>query len=534
MSDIQPAVVAPVSRWAIGRRIPHVRLPASPAQWGIVGGALALLGAEVSVLLLPPSVLAIVLAGVATALLALDRRFGALGSALLVLVALPFGRAADSDLLRLASLPIRPQDVVIGVGVLLSVPALMPRIRQMSRGRGTSLVRRAVADHLPSLTVWAFLAVGLLALAVGVVRNNDIRDVMRDARWWILYGVILLVLARPARSDTLVRGLLLGSILFAGLMLVTALLPAFSGAIRARATAYDWGSMRLQFTNDVFLIPALGFAAFQAMRRRSWLYTLWSALFAAAITLSLTRTSMLVALGVVGLVVLAVGIDRLRGRQLRRLVLDGARVVGAVVVGAALALAILVFLPGSLFPPTSSKTPASTTPSTSAVSRITFSADDSSLRAISAGRFEAYHKAAMVIVREPIVGNGMGQLVYLGTNFGNTTAAKPGWTPGVDDAYLTVALKAGTIGLVAFVAVMLLPLQALATLIRRRRWAWYLPVWLGLMVLTVTQSYATSGYSPFVLALLLAIPLAGSRPRPSGEPEASGVPVNLAPAPEPS
>jgi len=533
MSDMQPAVVAPESR-SIGRRIPHLRLPASLSEWGVVGGVLALVGAEASVLLLPPSVLTIVLAAVATALLALDRRLGALGACLLVLIALPFGRAADSDLLRIATLPIRPQDAAIGVGVLLALPPLLVRFSQMATERHGFRVRFNPTAHLPGLIVWVFLGVGLFALAVGVVRGNDIRDVLRDVRWWVLFGVILLALARRTRPETLIRGLLVGSIFFAVLMVLTALLPVFSGAIRARATAYDWGTMRLQFTNDVFLIPALVFSAFEAMRRRSWLYTLWSALFAAAITLSLTRTSMLVALGVVGLMALVVGVERLRARQLRSLVVDWARVGGAVVAGAALGLAILVFLPGSLFPKTVAKTTTPPKTSPSAVSRITFSDDSSSVQSIGAGRFESYHKAAMVIVRAPIAGSGMGQLVHLGTNFGNTTASKPGYSPGVDDAYLTVAVKAGTIGVLAFLGVMLLPFLALKTRLRERPWAWYVPAWLGLMVLTVTQSYATSGYAPFALALLLVIPLVGSRLGQSSESEASAVPVIAGSATEPS
>ena len=179
--------------------------------------------------------------------------------------------------------------------------------------------------------------------------------------------------------------------------------------------------------------------------------------------------------------------------------------------GGVLGLAILVFLPGSLFPSPAPVAPASAKAPTSALSRITFSDETSNLQAIDAGRFESYRKAMAVIGKSAFAGNGLGQLVLLGTNSANSAASRPGWAPGVDDAYLTMALKAGILGLVAFAAMMLIPLQVWGARLRRRRWAWFLPAWLGLMILTVTQSYATSGYGPFALALLLALPLAGYR-----------------------
>jgi hypothetical protein len=73
----------------------------------------------------------------------------------------------------------------------------------------------------------------------------------------------------------------------------------------------------------------------------------------------------------------------------------------------------------------------------------------------------------------------------------------------VDDAYLTVGLKAGGIGIAAFAIVLLVPLIGWAVGRRNRSYRWFVPAWLGVIVLTVTQSFATTGYSPFVLSLLV-------------------------------
>jgi hypothetical protein len=90
--------------------------------------------------------------------------------------------------------------------------------------------------------------------------------------------------------------------------------------------------------------------------------------------------------------------------------------------------------------------------------------------------------------------------------------------PGVDDAYLTVAMKSGVVGTAVFAAMMAWPLLAF---LRRRRdrlaW-WFLPGWLGVLGLSLTQSFATSGYGPFGLALLLV--LLDLRPARTAPPEA--------------
>jgi O-antigen ligase len=510
---MEPEVTAPQVPFLAGRRPVGAILSIVPRgiKPGALVGVASLLVAEASVLLFPPTIVPIALAAVATALLALDRRLGALGAALLVVVALPFGRASDLDPVHIGSVPVHPQDVAIGVGLLLALPAVATRVRAVLRSREPlSLSRAELVRHLPTVVVYAFLAAGLFALGLGVAHKNDMQDILRDARWWALYGAILIALWRPGRFAPLVRGLIAGSILFACVILLTAILPDFSGALKDRALQYDWGALRLQFTNDVFLVPALAFATFQAMRRPGAASLACVALFTCAITLSLTRTSMLVGAGVIALVAVVVAWQLVGRRQFMRLGLSLGRVVVVAAAGMVLALSILILLPNSIMPAANSTTSKPGT-STSPISRITFTDPSSNVDAIEAGRFAAYRKAVSMIARAPVGGSGLGALVYLGTNFGDSDPSKPGFAAGVDDAYLTVAMKAGIIGLLPFAALMFIPFAAMWSRRWRRLWQWYVPAWLGLMGLAVTQSYAVSGYGPFALALLLVVPILSYR-----------------------
>ena len=116
-----------------------------------------------------------------------------------------------------------------------------------------------------------------------------------------------------------------------------------------------------------------------------------------------------------------------------------------------------------------------------------------------------YRAALDVIDDAPILGSGLGTLVPTDYTFGGSRPSTPGMQPGVDDAYLTVAMKTGVIGTILFMAMMAWPILAA---LRRRRdrlaW-WFLPAWLGILGLSLTQSFATTGYGPFGLALLLVL-----------------------------
>jgi hypothetical protein len=156
----------------------------------------------------------------------------------------------------------------------------------------------------------------------------------------------------------------------------------------------------------------------------------------------------------------------------------------------------------------------SNTPRQDPFGRITFSDDQSDVTVIvqsvaTGGRFASYLNALREIIPTPVAGGGMGQLVQVAFAYNDARAYTRGWQPGVDNAYLTVALKAGALGVASLGALLLLPL--LATVRRRHRWlrSWYLPAWLGVLALTLTQSFAVSSYAPFALALLAAVPFLG-------------------------
>ena len=62
-------------------------------------------------------------------------------------------------------------------------------------------------------------------------------------------------------------------------------------------------------------------------------------------------------------------------------------------------------------------------------------------------------------------------------------------------------------------------IRGLRYLRRRSLRIWWLPAWLGILVLTLTQSFATTGYGPFLLGMLVIVfgtvpPLGTSTTRP--------------------
>jgi hypothetical protein len=118
-----------------------------------------------------------------------------------------------------------------------------------------------------------------------------------------------------------------------------------------------------------------------------------------------------------------------------------------------------------------------------------------------------------VIAASPLIGHGLGALIDVPYGFGATEFDTPGKLPSVDDAYLTIGVKAGLVGVVAFLALVLWPVWRLARVASWRAAGFLLPAWLGLLALTLTQSYAVIGYSPFVLGILI-VAFDGIPPRP--------------------
>ena len=73
-----------------------------------------------------------------------------------------------------------------------------------------------------------------------------------------------------------------------------------------------------------------------------------------------------------------------------------------------------------------------------------------------------------------------------------------------------MGLKAGAVGIATFAAMLLWPLRQLMQPHLRRMRPWLVPAWLALLALTLIQSYAVSGYAPYMLTLLVVLPGLGS------------------------
>lgn len=453
----------------------------------VVVGAAALALAMASAVVLPPNLWSVVLGVIAVAGLSRDPRLGVLPAGALALVAVPYGRAAENGLAEIAGIPIRFHEGIILAALLLALPAL----------------RRADLRSGIARLIAAVLAIGAVGLVLGAVEGNAARDILRDARWWGLYGFGLLALWAGTDRRAIARGLLVGATLYAGLLIAVVLLPPFAGALEERALAYDWGRLRLQFSNSIFLIPALAYVASRLTVRPGRRDTLWLLLLAVAIVLSVTRMSIVAGIGTVGLAFLWAAWQHRARLSLPRFIRHGALIGGVLGLSFAGGL-LLVIVGGVISPPADSGQPGSGgSDSEEIFDRILFQDPGSSVGAIERGRFATYRAALDVIDDAPILGSGLGTLVPIEFTFGGSEPSTPGMQPGVDDAYLTVAMKTGVVGTVVYGAMMAWPLYAAFRRRRDRMAWWFLPAWLGVLGLSLTQSFATTGYGPFGLALLL-------------------------------
>lgn len=493
-------------------------------------GIALLLAAAASVIVLPPGWPTIVLAVLAWAALARDERMGALLAAVAVVLALPYDRAADVGVLRVAGFPLRPHDLVTGLAVLSALPALR-RIR-----------------WTPSVVLLgAFLAVGLLALGLGLLNDHPARDILRDARWWGLYAGGLLLAGQRRPPQDVLRAALIGLGVFSLLAIAATVLPAFDGGIKVRALAFDGGVLRMQFGSTVFLLIPIAYWAYRLVRGAPWLTSAVAlALFVVALGLAITRVSLLVApLVALGAGLLAVAHAGWSRRSAGRLlgvaglaaaglalafVLNTAGVGGggvaqvtpsptpsvapAPVASAPAGTAPAVSVPAASVPaasvPPASPTPLATEtprptpvlPSVEPRSPLVRLIPGLEFLATTGTRLEAYINAVILIGASPLIGHGLGTLVDVPYGFGATEFDTPGKLPSVDNAYLTIGLKAGLVGILAYLAVVLWPAWWLARVASWGAAAFLLPAWLGMLVLTLTQSYAVIGYSPFVLGIL--------------------------------
>src|SRR5919106_1457990 len=248
--------------------------PILTPRW--VGIALLLIAAA-SVIVLPPGWPTIGLAAAAWLALARDERLGGLLAAAVVILALPYDRAADVGVMRVAGIPVRPHDVVVGLGLLTGLPSLR-RLR----------VTPAV------LLLGLFLAVGLGALLLGLLNDQAPRDILRDARWWGLYagGLLLAGMRRPTHD--VIRAVLIGLAVFAVLVIAATLLPAFEGGIKSRAMAFDFGILRMQFGPTAFLLIPIAYWGYRLGRGARWLPGAGLLLFLVALALAVTRVGLIV------------------------------------------------------------------------------------------------------------------------------------------------------------------------------------------------------------------------------------------------
>jgi hypothetical protein len=476
------------------------------SRWLPTIGWITLVLAAACVVALPAGWLAVALAGAATLGLAADRRFGWLPAGLLVAIALPYGRGADLVPWTVGGYPVRPQDVAIGIALVGAVLALL---RDRSRVRERLAVPGAITFVVSSSVL---LLVGAAALAGGILSDHAMRDVLRDARWWGLYVAAPLAVLGGTSRASLQRGLLWGATALAVVVLATAVGPAIEGGLKFSALIHDRGTLRMQFGNSIFLVPATAYAAHAVLRRPGLWRLGWLALLVCAQVLSLTRMTLLST----AVVVLLVGAAYLWGRRDPR--------VGRMVAGRSVAAAVLALVVGfsggiaaSTLGTPVSLTVAGTTSSLAPedpLHRITFGDGRSDIKVIinsftSGGRFATYLNAVRAIVEVPVQGRGFGQLVDVGFAYNESRAHTIGKQPGVDNAYLTVALKAGALGVAAFSAMLLLPLVGAVRRARRVPRGWFVAGWLGILALTMTQSFAASGYGPFGIALLAAVPFIG-------------------------
>ena len=421
-----------------------------------------------------------------------------------MMLAIPVGRGAEVGLATITDIPIRPHDLAALVGVALVLPGALAAVRR----RPASLITPATVPFT------VFLVVGLVALVIGVLDGNELRDIVRDSRWWSLYAVGLLALLARTPPAAVTRALIWGMTLYAVVIMIAMLLPGFGGGLKLGAYLYD-ERMRLHYGQAIFLLPLAAYAVTQAVRRPiPWVAVL--GLAAAAVSITLTRALIVTFLGVVLLaLVWAVMRARHAGDQhggIRSAILRlGPRI-------AVMALATAIGLAGGVgvysagiriwngMESGGGIGLSSDRPAVDASSRLT-GREGTDLASQGVGRLPSYARAFVETSQSPLLGHGMGQLTFVNWVRGEFAGHTRNAQPGVDNAYLTAGIKAGAAGIAAITLLLLWPLRRFLAVPRRRMWAWYMPAWLGILALSLIESFAASGYAPFTLSMLIALPL---------------------------
>ncbi len=478
----------------------------------VLGGYALLIWTIIIVLFLPNGWLPIVLAGGATLLLSFDRRLGPLGAALFLVLVLPVGRGSEVGLPRvLGDVPIRAHDLVPLVGVAMAIPAVVRRLRHPHLIRWDSAV--------PIIT---FGAVGVLALAIGFMADNALRDIIRDSRWWALYGIGLVALLAGMPRSAALRAIVWGLTIYCAIILIGLLMPMFHGGLKYGAYAYD-PRLRLHYGQATFLLVAIAFVTERFMRRPSAPTFALLALLSAGVGVTLTRTLIAgaVAVAVLTAVWSVVALARRPaggGETVARLVARRlAPAVLAVGIGigggfGAYLVGVQIWTPAwtSVEDGAGSGSPTQSRPVRPSFDRVFEDTANAGLGAQAGGRLASYGLAFADTSTSPLVGHGMGQLARVPWAWGGFRAHTVGGQPGVDNAFLTIGLKAGAIGIAAFAAMVLWPLRVVTSRrpLRRMR-AWYVPAWLSMVGLMLIQSFSVSGYAPIALSILVVLPVLG-------------------------
>jgi len=476
----------------------------APRTLAVICGYGLLLWAIAVVLFFPNGWLPIALAAGATALLSFDPKLGPMPAALLVMLTMPVGRGSEVGLPRiLEDIPIRTHDVVPLVGIVLALPATIRQLARPRTIRWTAAIPFAV-----------FAAVGVLALLIGIVGDQALRDIVRDARWWAFYGAGLVIVLSGTPRAPIIRALVWGLTIYAAVLLIALLMPMFNGGLKYGAYAYD-PRLRLHYGQAVFLLVAIAIIVARYVRRPTVSTALLMVLLAAAVGVTLTRTLLAALVGVVVLVAIWAAIQS-RPRASSWFAALGFRAVPAVLVAllgigvgfGVYQFGIQIWTPDWAYSTTSgvSGQPTSSRPVLPSFGRVFDETENSGFGAQAGGRLTSYVVALGATSEAPVVGHGLGQLASVPWAWGGFRAYTQGAQPGVDDAYLTVGLKAGALGIAAFAAMMLWPLREVMPRHLRRLRPWYVPAWLALLGLMLIQSFAVSGYAPFVLAALIALP----------------------------
>ncbi len=479
----------------------------SPRVLAVIAGYLLLLGTVAIVLFFPNGWLPVILAGGATLLLSFDRKLGPLPAGLFVMLVLPVGRGSEVGLPRIVGdVPIRAHDIVPLVAVALTLPAIARRLRTPSMIPWSSFVPVAV-----------FSGVGLLALAIGFAGDQTMRDIVRDARWWAFYGIGLVALLAGTRRPAIMRAVIWGLTIYAAVLLIALLMPMFNGGLKYGAYAYD-PRLRLHYGQAVFLLVAVAMVVDRFVRRPSISLGATIALLAAGVGVTLTRTLLAGVLGVGVMAAVWVALQVARGgaqTEIRTLALRAALAVLAIGVGlgagfGAYQAGIGIWTPAWAYSSDGasgpSGAPSDTRPVRPSIGRVFEDTENAGFGAQAGGRFTSYGLAFAQAAESPIFGHGIGQPARIPWAWGGFRAYTAGSQPGVDNAYLTVGLKAGALGIAAFAVMVLWPLRQLMASGPRRMRGWFVPAWLAILGLMLLQSFAVSGYAPFVLATLLVLP----------------------------